>query len=156
VSDAPFRASDEFDPRSIEGRGFVTRLAKRARYSYAYSNEILKALVEFEGAPMIAAGETIKLRLTVSQTNCTSYRRASIKWHAPEGFAVSGRSNVFLKWLPGGEDAEGALNHRADDANDSEITITAGDKVESVNRVIFEIETPGQCQPLLVPVTILA
>ncbi len=147
--------AEDFDPASFKGRGFVNRLAKRARYSYTYENVILKALVEFEKEPVIAPGVRVGLRLTVTMPNCTTYRRASISWYAPAGFTVEGRKNVFMKWLPGGEGGEGALNFRADDANYSDITITAGENVESVNRIIFEIATPGMGQPLLVPVTIL-
>jgi ADP-ribosylglycohydrolase len=156
ISDAPFSISEGFDPDHFKGRGFVNRLFRRKRYSYIYANEILKALVEYDHEPCIAAGESIRVRLTVSQTNCTSYRRAAIKWHLPEGFSVAGRTNVFLKWLPGGEEREDALNYRADDANFTDLTITAGEKVDSVNRIIIEITTPGQCQPLLVPITLLA
>lgn len=159
VRDAPTLISEDFDPRIFMGRNFIDRLAKRRQYSFRCANEILAALVEYERAPVIDAEGALTVRVSVSQTNCTAYRRAAISWHVPEGFTVSGRRNVFCKWLPnfGGpdDDNENAINYRCDDANFTDLTITAGERVEAVNRIILEITTPGQCQPLLVPITLL-
>lgn len=153
VTEGPDSIPGDFDPSIFKGRAFADMLEKRAQYSFITSNEIMQALVEFEKAPVIAPGGELKLKVTVAQTGCTSYRRMALKWYTPEGFKADCRTNLFSRWRPhfGGS----VLDAAADSASVAEVTITAGDKVEPVNRMVLEITTPGQCQPLLVPVTIL-
>ena len=156
VTDGPDEIPEDFDPAIFKGRTFAKMLEKRAQYSFVTANETMKALVEFEKAPEIAPGGEIKLKVTVTQTGCRSYRRFALKWYTPEGFAVSGKTNIFSKWAPGfGADDGHMVNGFVDDANFAEVTITAGEKVDPVNRLVLEITAPNLCQPLLVPIAIL-
>lgn len=158
LCDEPQDDSQAVDPAQFLGRGFVKRLAQRARYSYTYSNEILKALVEFEQEPIIAPGASVKVRISVTLTNCRTFRHATLCWHTPEGFSVSGRNSVFCKWITNEtwNGVDELPHYQVDSANHADLLVTAGDRVQAVNRLIVEISTPGQCQPLLVPVTLLS
>ena len=119
----------------------------------AFSTPPLQALIEFEKEPKIEPNGEIKLTVKVRQTGCASYRRMALKWYTPEGFSVAGKTNLFSKWMPhfGGS----VLENVKETGNEAEVTITAGEKVEPVNRLVLEITCPNLCQPLLVPVTIL-
>jgi len=153
VIEGPDYISEDFDINSFKGRAFADMLEKRAQYSFITSNETMQALVEFEKEPKIEPNGEIKLTVKVRQAGCASYRRMALKWYAPEGFTVAGKTNLFSKWMPhfGGA----VLENVQETGNTAEVTITAGEKVEPVNRLVLEITCPNLCQPLLVPITLL-
>ena len=73
-------------------------------------------------------------------------RHLGIKLYLPEGWTASDyRRDVHMKQAVFQEPREGHA---------WEVTLTAGDRVEAVNRAVVEVTSPGRPTTLLIPIVI--
>ena len=145
VSEQPDLIED-FNPDSFLGRGFVDSIKCRAQYSFTEENEYVTALIEFDKAPIIAAGGAINVKITLTNRRCIDYKSFLCEWILPEGFAATGNAVSRVNWR--GKDKE---NH-----DQSLFTITAPEQMMPVNNLILRISSPGRSKPLLVPIVLLS
>ena len=132
------------------GDDFVKKTFARSPYSFVAEGVFEDAVVEFDRAPIVKAGEELKCKITLSQKNHYSTQAVySFKWHLPEGWSVSGPHHVFVN-----ECVNAPLLKV--DGRSAEVTIVAGERPEAVNRLILEIDRQDSVTPMLISLSVLA
>ena len=136
------------------GDAFARELGSRAPYNFAVENCYAKALVEFEREPVIRANETLKLKLTaVLRDTMADQKMISVRIYLPDGWRAEGRRHIHASmpaWVHDDVPYSLKLGHSS-----TELTLTAGENVESENHAVIELRVDGRPTPLLIPLTIL-
>jgi len=104
-----------------------------------------KVRVEFDKAPVIAPGETIKMTV-LFRNSLMEPRNIAVKLHLPEGWTANYRRHLRVDHLAH-MDRETACPLVAE--------ITAGENVEMINKVYVEVKAEGRPTDGMIPVTIL-
>lgn len=127
------------------GDGFVRQMFSRSPYSFREKGVFCEVWVELDREPVIAPGETLSGKVTVSDCLLPGQKHYRLRWLLPEGWSVSGRKNL---WTTVGhiESARG---------NCAAFTVTAGETVEAVNRLVLEVSSEGRPSAVYLPVVIL-
>lgn len=121
----------------------VRALFDRARYSYDVPAPVwLSVRVEYDTAPVIAPGQTVRVRL-ILKNRMPDPRHVSIRLLLPEGFTASGYRRNLL------------MSHQRPLGERWEADVTAGEIVNAVNNVVVEITGNGRPGIACVPVTLL-
>jgi len=112
-------------------------------YSYDGGNFVhMNARVVFEKRPSVKPGESIQAKIILYNL-LADPRRLFFKVHLPEGWSTDNyQRNLLMK-------REMHIAHEWD------VTITAGENVEPINRVIVEVTGCSRAVPALIPITIL-
>ena len=139
-------------PEHLMGNAFTTSLSQRTRYSFTETNAYARALVEFEKEPVMTPGGELKLWLTIAlRQNMEDQKIFTVHFYLPEGWQVQGKMHLHASVAYAGKGASSEkLGHST-----TELTITAGERVEPINHGVIEIRVQGRPTPLLVPLTIL-
>lgn len=132
-------------PESWYGRDFVEREFACSPYSFRESALLFEAKLEFAGRPKIAPLGTLSGKISVRLKNSPCQRHLHLKWYPCEGWSVQGERSLFAAFC--GQDRDGSA--------ETEFTITAGERVEAVNRLLLEISSPGLAETLCFPVQVL-
>ena len=136
----------DIKPEDFCGDDFVKKTFNCSKYSVWGESVFAKAVVDFDTEPRIVALGELKCFVTVKHLNNFGRQdQYNLKWYLPDGWSVSGRKNLFAN-------AHFSDNH---DFEKTEITITAGEKVEGNNRIILEVTNADHAMPILVPIIIL-
>lgn len=145
ISDSQPSDISEADFDKMCSRETAERLYSRPAWSYEIDFVLGRAMVIFDGEPVIKPNGELKFRISV-QSTMPDPRNSTFKWHLPEGWSIEGPGSVYLRhWY----------NQPGDKPTVVEFTLTAGDRVESFNRLIVEIAAPGRPTVGFVPVTVL-
>lgn len=168
LTDGP-DAADPADLAAFRDSSAAKKLWDRSGYSYTVDFIHASARVEFDGNPVLAPGESLPVRI-VFRNRMHEVKHLHIKLHLPEGFTASGRKDVYLThqadrsaFTRNHELPEGYTNLASWTPTDAYLdneavwtaVITAGEQVESVNRVIAEVTCDGHPTVGLIPITIL-
>ena len=129
---------------SFMGRGFVDKTFSRSRYSVEAENIFARALVEFDDEPYIAKEGSLSGKISVKLIRMCEQKRFSIRWILPEGWQASGRTSLHAN----------AMHSPYTQSAKASFTITAGEVVRPVNKIIAEISCAGRATPVLVPLVI--
>lgn len=126
--------------------GIENMLFNRLPYSYNAPYCVhTSAIVEFYGQPVIAPDESIKVRIRFFNKMCDQ-RHLHIKLYLPDGWSASAyKRDVHLNKASYKETVPG---------HEWEVTLTAGNNVEAMNRAVVEVTSPGRPNALLIPITI--
>lgn len=149
-------ASDfgELAPEDFMGRAFVERMFTRKPYSFTVESVYATALVEYEREPIITAGGQLKLTLSATlNRNMAEQKHFRVKFYLPEGWKAEGKMHIHAS-------APSGPHHGLDYSafvgfNKTEITITAPESIEGINRGVIELTSPERPNPILVPLAIL-
>lgn len=133
--------ADAADIEKFKGTAFSDMLASHSNYSFHTDSLLAGIWVELDKAPDIKCGGDLDIKLTLSN-KFRSQKHFSVRFILPETWTVYGKSDLSVK-------------SRYDKPTVGEYTITAGDKVESKNRVIIEISCEGHADVALIPLVIL-
>lgn len=126
--------------------GIEKKLFSRTPYSYdgpycMYADSI----VEFFEKPEITCGESIKVRIRFFN-KIYDQRHLNIKLHLPETWTCSPyKHDVQMKKM---------VYQETDYGHAWEVTITAGERVEAINKAIVEVSSPGRPTTLFIPIII--
>lgn len=126
--------------------GIEKKLFNRMPYSYDGPYCVfMDTIVEFFEKPEIETGKSLKVRLRFLN-KFYDQRHLHIKLHLPETWTASPyKRDVHMI---------NQVYHETCDGVAWEVTLTAGEKVDSMNIVVVEISSPGRPTTLLVPITI--
>ncbi len=121
----------------------LSEYLSQSPYSYDGGNFVhMNARVVFEKRPSVKPGESIQAKIILYNL-LADPRRLFFKVHLPEGWSTDNyQRNLLMK-------REMHIAHEWD------VTITAGENVEPVNRVIVEVTGCSRAVPALIPITIL-
>lgn len=143
------------DPAKFCGTAFVDNLTERAQYSFVIEGIDSEALVEFDAEPRIAPNGTLTGRISVRNR------------YLHDGDLYPEDKHYRLRWLPEGDLRVSSQLNLQDirlgkylhlfhmPLRSVPFTITAGEQVQAVNRIVLEISSVGRSMPLYVPITIL-
>lgn len=121
------------------------RICSRPAWSYDVDFIHTKATVIFEGAPKIEAGKSISGKLSLI-SELPDPRNIQFNWILPEGWTVQAPKTLYLRhWY----------NQIIDRPTVIDFTITAGENVDAMNKIIVEATAPGRPSVGYIPVTIL-
>ena len=144
ICDEPDSA-DEADIAKFYGGNFAKKLCALSGNAYVISFVWGSAEVVFEGEPVIAPGESVNVTFNFSNF-FPDPKHVQLRWLLPEGFTVSGgRRDLYLPHHNGHTDGTASVS----------FTITAGDKVEPMNRPVLEASCIGRPNVGYIPVTLL-
>lgn len=149
-ADAAVRLGDEtiiadVRPEDFYGREFVQKLAARKPYSYTIEGVYADCLVEFDRKPVVAPGETLTGRVTLTPHTMPEQKHYRLRFLPPEGWQVECAKNLFTP----------ALHSKHRQYASAEFTIRVGENVEAINRVILEVVCAGRPTALLVPIQVM-
>lgn len=122
----------------------------RSRYSTGCVDILWgRACVEFEDEPYIKVGESLKFKITVyNKAPLTSPKNVSVELVLPEGFTAEYRHNMYLEQWTG-------PNFVMDPVGSVEVTVTAGEKISQVNRIIAVLKAHDRGSAGLIEINIL-
>jgi hypothetical protein len=128
-------------------KGYAQKMLSQNPLSFEITNcPHTKALVEFDREPKIKSGEQIKIKVTLSNLREDS-RHYEADVFLPEGFTADYPKTVFTHYR---QDL-----HHLDGKCVWEVCITAGEKVESLNKIVAMFSSREHASPLLIPITLL-
>lgn len=118
----------------------------RTPYSFDIAEDSMKFVrVEYDKLPEIKLGEEFKIRLRI-YNKTVQIHHSQLKLITPEGFEVLPyEKSVHLEpnlW----QEEDGVV---------WEATVIPGQNIDAINRLYVEITTMGQCNALIVPITLL-
>ncbi|MBR5515448.1 MAG: ADP-ribosylglycohydrolase family protein [Clostridia bacterium] len=144
LSDGPEDLS-EVDLDALCNPDVAKRICARSGWSYEVEFIHSKATVIFEGEPKIAPNGELRGKLSV--ISCMpDPRNIEFNWILPEGWSVRAPKSVYLRhWY----------NQLVDRPTIIDFTITAGEQVDSMNRIVVEAKAPGRPTVGYIPVTVL-
>lgn len=150
---------DSWEPEDLEcfcGREFVESQLSISPYSYRGNFVAGSWLVEFQRQPDLLPGESIEV--TVTLFNPVSQQQSyDLRWFLPEGWTVTGKRHLTTftdpnRLQPDGSAADVAPTFAKAKAT---FTLTAGDCVEPVNRLILEAVQTAHPHTACIPIVIL-
>ena len=126
-----------------------TRVAKKLydRSPWSYDVEFVhtQVRVSFDDEPVIKPNGTLKGKFIVKSI-MPDPRNIEFNWILPEGWSVDAPKSVYLRhWY----------NLLKDKPTEIEFTITAGEQVDAMNRIVVEAKAPGRPTVGYIPVTVL-
>ncbi len=126
--------------------GIEKQLFARLPYSYdGPDNMAVGSIVEFFEKPSITEGESLKVRIRFFN-KVYDQRHLHIRLILPESWTCSPyRHDVYLSQQ---------VYHEPPEGYSWEVTITAGERVEPMNRAIVQVTVPGRPTTLLIPIII--
>lgn len=120
------------------------RFLERKPYSFDVNTHFMRATVSYETAPVLAPMGTLKAAVHFRNMIHDS-RWEEISVCLPEGWSAEYRRSAYAPhW-----------STRTKPMFDWEITITAGERVEPINRVMVVLSSPSHPLPVVIPMTIL-
>ena len=132
-------------PEDFYGREFVTMLARRKQYSFTIEGLYANALVEFDARPEIKPCGTLSGSISITPIPLAEQRHYHLRALAPAGWQVECAHNLFTA-APQSSHLQYAS---------TTFTVHAPEEVEAMNRIIFEITTPGRASAMFIPVQIM-
>ena len=132
-------------PEDFYGREFVTMLARRKQYSFTIEGLYANALVEFDARPDIKPCGTLSGTISITPIPLAEQRHYHLRALAPAGWQVECAHNLFTA-APQSSHLQYAS---------TTFTVHAPEEVEAMNRIIFEITTPGRASAMFIPVQIM-
>lgn len=132
ITDAP----TDKNPYILDGALVAKRLFDRERYSFDVKMGFGTAFVTYDRCPTITPGESIGVKIDVVGRFWPTPENLSIRMIAPEGFTVNGPKYLHMK--------HGTMENNWNPISRAEYVITAGEKIEAVNRVVVEIVCQGR------------
>lgn len=123
------------------GSSYADSLKKLSPYSYKLEfGRRFAARVEFDRQPDIKPFESINVKLTVFN-NSFDQKHYEVRWVLPEGWTVSGKTNICTFRLQDriGPDGKARDMESTTERASNEYTVTAGERVEPINRLIAEL-----------------
>ena len=136
IHDGETRIPDGYYDTLYNG-DFARKLCERPEYSFSEKlNFSVEATIIFKSEPFIEPNKSLNIDVVLS--NNSDYGLvpyyAELSWILPEGFSVSGAKSATVPHLTIRDtDPKIALNY----------TITAGEKVESINELALKIKLKG-------------
>ncbi len=138
----------DIQPEDFFGREFAQSVLSRKPYSFTWESTFADVLVEFDEKPVIAPGQSLSGRITMHAHHLTmpEHKHYRLRFLLPDGWQASYQKNLFTPAhiINDQRHASGAF------------TLTAGEHVEAVNRILLEITSPGRVTPILVPLQVMA
>ncbi len=126
--------------------------AKEVLYLPKYSYEILnyhhlRAIVEFEKAPVINPNETHNFKIHI-KNNCQDTKRLNFRLILPEGWtAPNYKKSLMIEMLMNQDNV--------DYTTYADFEVSSGEIVQSINNVYVEISGATFAQPIVIPVVFL-
>lgn len=139
---------DDFSQVSADdytGDTFVQTMFNRSHYSFHQTGIFADVWVELDSVPEITPLGTISGRITVKNMRMAPAKHYHLRWFLPEGWSVSGKANLSAD-VPYSDYRENAT---------VPFTITAGERVESNNRLVLEVSSVQRPTCVYVPVMLL-
>lgn len=127
--------------------GYAKKVENESPLSFEITNcPHTKALIEFNREPSVKSGDKITVKVTLSNLREDS-RHYEAEVFLPEGFTADYPKTVFSHYR---QDL-----HHLDGKCVWEMTVTAGEKVESLNKIVVMFSSRDHAAPLLIPITLL-
>lgn len=128
-------------PQQFMGDSFVREMFARSPYSFREKGLYAEVWVEFSQEPVIQLGGTLSGKITVQNLRMPEQKHYHLRWFLPDGWSVLGRKNICAN----------SPEHRGE----SSFTITAGEDVEPVNRLVLEVTSAGRPTGIYLSVVVL-
>jgi len=138
---------DEHSINGLKNPAVGMEICSRSGKSYSVDFIYARATVEFVDDPVIEPLGELNVKLTFYNQMPDS-KHLHLRWLLPDGWTVKGRKDVFLKNISPDNRPDGKIS-------EVNITITAGESVQPINRIILEVTCPGRPSVGLIPVTVL-
>ncbi len=132
-------------PEDFYGRDFVREIEKRKKFSYVIEGIYADVLVEFDSKPVVGPNGTVTGELTIKRHTMPEQKHYRLRFLAPDGWKVDSAKNLYTP----------AWNPQFFDEATTPFTITAGENVDAINRIILEVTCAGRPMPILVPIQIM-
>lgn len=144
---------DQVSPESFYGDEFVREMFSRSPYSFRERTRFCEVWVEWDQKPVIQPGETVSGKISVIKPRFTTMPSQNLpgelhyrlRWMLPEGWTAAGRKNLCSAAVPEPK----VRGYQA------EFSITAGETVEAVNRLVLEVDSVSRTAPVYVPIVLL-
>ena len=135
----------QVSPEDYVGDQFVQEMFNRSHTAIHQAGISCDVWVELNGDPEIKPLGSISGKVTVKLLRLKSVKHYHLRWLLPEGWTVSGKSNVST------------VDAWSDNLSTctAEFTITAGEKVEPNNRLVLEVSSVQRPTCVYIPVMIL-
>jgi len=128
------------------GTDFVDRIIhSRSPYSFTGEAPFFKSLLEFEKAPKLLPGESLKGKVSVALKGRIYQRHFHLRWFVPEGWQVTGSRHIYVPFV----------GHDRDNTTFAEFEITAGEQPAALSRIGLEISTDGIPGCIYMPIQIM-
>lgn len=119
-----------------------------ARMPYSYDGPdcvVFDSIVEFFDKPQIQSGESLKVQVRFFN-KLYDQRHLNIKLHLPEGWSCSPYKHSLHM--------NKECYHEISEGHAWEVTITAGEHVDAMNRAILEVTSCGRPTNVMIPIII--
>ena len=140
--------ADDFSEVSAEsymGDSYVKEMFSRSVYSFHERGIYADVWVELDSLPEIAPLGTISGCITIEKFRMPAVQHYHIRWLLPEGWSATGKTNLHNT----------SKSMTTADLAKATFTITAGEKVETNNRLVLEVSVEGRPTCIYVPVVLL-
>jgi len=142
--------SEEAKEKMLKCGVCAERLKDVTANSFFKDLTFVNAKVSFPEGLVIKPNESVKIKMrftlnTEVTGNIATY--LNIRWWLPDGFTISGQKSVFVPSWSGWRECPAYAY--------TEFTLTAGDKVDSANRIVAEVVGEGRGKVGYIPITIL-
>ena len=138
----------------------LAKLSALKPYQYEVDLPLFRARVTWDECPDITPNGEIGVMVNIASKKVAVERRGSprvrliygnapyflnFRWILPEGFSVDGMRNATVPHI----------NAHGTGEVDVHFTVRAGDRVESLNRLVLEVVADGRCLPGYIPLTVM-
>lgn len=149
---------DEYDAKEAEAviSGYAENYFKRSPYSFEMTKVgSVNALVEFEKEPIALPGENISFKIKFKQLHIYGEPiEGSVSLVLPDGWSASHRKAIHIA-KPRDIMPVSMPYQEYYYSCDLDVTLTVGDAVASVNRVLAVVELSNSPAPLVIPITLV-
>lgn len=135
-----------FDPQAAlqVAREECAWFIQRSPWSFDIHATHTRATVEYESAPLIRPGEELSIRVRLRNMSADP-RHVDFTAFLPEGWRASYARTDYLSHRTANTDGQALW----------EMTVTAGERVEAINRLAVYVSSPSHPLPLLIPIVLL-
>ena len=148
-----FPAEVPASPLTPHYRSTVEEFLSQNPYSFSVEDHGILAIVHYEGEPTITPGG--RLTVTVELRNPQyDAQWLHIRVYEPAGWTADYQKSVCFLHRSSCSTGPKGLGH-VDGRTSWQVTFTAGEQVEAVNRIPVTMEIMGYPVPLYIPLTVL-
>ena len=149
---------DEYDAAAADAMlsDYAENYFKRTPYSFEVTKVgAVNALVEFDREPVVSAGEDISFRIKFKQLHIYGEPiEGSVELVLPDGWSSKHRKAIHIA-KPRDIMPVSMPYQEYNITCDLDVTVTAGEYVSAINRILAVVELSNSPTPLIIPITVV-
>ncbi|MGI5959694.1 MAG: ADP-ribosylglycohydrolase family protein [Massiliimalia sp.] len=130
----------QVSPEDFMGDDLIQELFTRSPYSFRTKGLYCEVWAELDREPVIEPNGSISGHIYLKNIRMPEQKHYHLRWILPEGWLCSGRKNICVTSAEGRREA---------------FTITAGEQVQPVQRIILEVTSAARPTAVYLPITLL-